>query len=301
MSIFRKEIKPSQEITLKTLFDNYNTYYFDIYLYKNRKYIKEFLLSDKSNYRIDLLNVILKNKQPIHYTKKGIFNYWIYRYMLWWEFNNINSLFIQNNDINLFLKNTFNSNKIKFEDIFYHCFPNGIEIKDIIDYQETSTQNELEKLEKYNKMEKQIGMYGLSEGFINYFKTYWTFDFLIDKNELKYWWFNEYNLKNPFYNNNIFELVISDKFTLVDFKIIDNVIKSLYTNTINELEDYIKRVLVEVKKSIDNNKESRRNIGMIVEKLKESKRKRDRMKKKDPNLFKKMKRISKPIFSKPTP
>ena len=299
MSIFRKEIIPSQEITLETLFNNYNTYYFDIYLYKNRKYIKEFLLSDNYNDRILALDVILKNKQPIHYTKKGLFNYWIYRYMLWWEFNNINSLFIQNNDINLFLKNTFNSNKIKFEDIFCHCFPKGIEIKDIIDYQETSTQNELEKLEKYNKMEKQIGMCGLSESFINYFKTYWTFDSLIDKNELKYWWFNEYNLRNPFYNNNIFELLISDKFTLVYFKIIDNVIKSLYTK--NEVEDYIKRVFVEVKKSIENNKESRRNIGMIVENLKESKRKRDQMKKEDPNLFKKMKRISKPIFSKPTP
>ena len=77
MSIFRKEIIPSQEITLETLFNNYNTYYFDIYLYKNRKYIKEFLLSDNYNDRILASDVILKNKQPIHYTKKGLFNYWI--------------------------------------------------------------------------------------------------------------------------------------------------------------------------------------------------------------------------------
>ena len=141
-------------------------------------------------------------------------------------------------------------------------------------------------------MNEKISRNGLSEDFINYFKTYWTFDSLIDKNELKYWWFNEYNLRNPFYNNNIFELLISDKFTLVDCKIIDNVVKSLYTK--NELEDYIKRVLVEVKESIENDKESRRNIGMIVEKLKESKRKRDRMKEENPNLFKKMIRKSKP-------
>ena len=299
MSIFTKEIKPSQEITLETLSDNYNTYYFDIYLYKNRKYIKEFILSDYSNGIKETLNAILSNKQFKRYTKKGLFNYWIHRYMLWWKFNNIKPSFIQNNDINLFIKNTFNSNKIKFEDIFFICTRKGIEVKDIVEYQETSTQNDLEKLEKYNDMNEKIGRNGLSKDFINYFKTYWTFDFLIDKNELKYWWFNKYSLKNPFYNNNIFELLISYKFTLVYCNIKDNVIKSLYTK--NELEDYIKRVLVEVKESIENDKESRRNIGMIVEKLKESKRKRDRMKKEDPNLFKKMKRISKPIFSKPTP
>jgi len=79
MSIFTKEIKPSQEITLETLSDNYNTYYFDIYLYKNRKYIKEFILS---NGIIETLNAILSNKQFKHYTKKGLFKYWIYRYML---------------------------------------------------------------------------------------------------------------------------------------------------------------------------------------------------------------------------
>lgn len=60
-------------------------------------------------------------------------------------------------------------------------------------------------------MNEKIGRNGLSNDFLNYFKTYWTFDFLIDKNELKYWWFNEYSPRKPFYKNNIFEFISLNK------------------------------------------------------------------------------------------